>query len=291
MSETTKNWPDMGRYMNKTIGMTVVALILIGNVVSCRYLMPERYVDYNKGRVPVNLPRDLKNSDKDINIDRARATIITVTADGRMYLGTDHSPIDGRDLGAKIRPLLESQVEEDRIVYLAVDAAADYGYVITACNETRKIESARVGLLVTRVNDDWPSRLLVELPPAPNPQEDVSKLRPNPLTLITTIASDLKVKLNQDPMGSVGDLSPLSQKLQQIFQSRKEQHAYRPGYETAVDVPESERIEKTVTINGPKQLKYGDVAKVIDAVKSAGASPIVLQLDEIRTLTIRQSSY
>lgn len=49
--------------------------------------MPEPYVDYHKGRVPVNLPRDLKVSDVDRGIESSTAVIITVTADGRMYLG------------------------------------------------------------------------------------------------------------------------------------------------------------------------------------------------------------
>ena len=60
-----------------------------------------------------------------------------------------------------------------------------------------------------------------------------------------------------------------------------EQHAYREGYETRVDVPEAERIEKAVTIKAPKRVKYGDVVKVIDVIKGAGSSPIVLQLDDL----------
>ena len=267
--------------MNRKTFLACLSIGVIGSAFSCKYVMPERYVDYNKGRVPVNLPRDLKASDKDSNIEKPSAVIITVTADGRMYLGTDHSSIEARDLSAKTRPLLESQPEEERIAYLAVDTAADYHHVVAVCDEIRKLDSVRVGLLGTRVNDDWPSRLIVELPPLPDPNEDISKLRPNPLTLIVSIAPDLNLKLNQDAMGSTNDLSVVSEKLQQIFRMRLEQHAYRPGYETLVDVPESERIEKTLTIKAPKRVKYGDVVKIIDAVKGAGASPIVLQLDDL----------
>jgi biopolymer transport protein ExbD len=131
----------------------------------------------------------------------------------------------------------------------------------------------------------------VELPPEPNPNEDLINLRPNPLTLIAAIAPDLKVTLNADPIGFVNDLNPLQQRLQEIFKMRTEQHAYREGYETRVDVPESERIEKTITINAPKSVKYGDVVNVIDAVKGAGANPIVLQLDEMRVFTIQERNY
>jgi len=267
--------------MNKTIGVISLTLVLICGAISCKYVMPERNVDYNKGRVPVNLPRDLKDSDKDSNMEKAEAVIITVAADGRIYLGADHSPIEGSELAAKIKRSLESQPPEDRIAYLAADVAADYGNVVSACDEIRKIDLSRAGLMVSKIRDDWPSRLIVELPVEPNPNADLSHLKPNPLTLVVEIRPDLTLKLNQDAIGSVNDLSSLSEKLQQIFRMRLEQHAYREGYETRVDLPESERIEKTLTIKAPRRVKYGDVVKVIDAARGAGARPIVLQLDDL----------
>jgi biopolymer transport protein ExbD len=51
---------------------------------------------------------------------------------------------------------------------------------------------------------------------------------------------------------------------------------------TRLDLPEDVRIEKTVFIKGPRQLPYGEVAKVIDGLKGAGASPIGLQLDDLK---------
>jgi biopolymer transport protein ExbD len=48
---------------------------------------------------------------------------------------------------------------------------------------------------------------------------------------------------------------------------------------TSVDVPEERRIEKTVFIKAPRSISYGEVAKVIDGVKGAGADPVGLQLD------------
>jgi biopolymer transport protein ExbD len=277
------------RPMNRRIVITSITLLLFASTFSCKYVMPERYVDYNKGRVPVNLPRELTASDRDSNIEKESAVIITITADGRMYVGTGHSAVEVRDLGAKIGPSLESQPEEDRIAYLAVDVAADYGQVVAACDQVRKIESARAGLLVNRVRDDWPSRLVVELPPVPDPNPDLSKLKPNPLILVAAITPDLKVMLNTEPMGEVNDLDPLNQKLQQIFRLRTEQFAVRQGYETRSDLPMSERIEKTLIIKAAKSVKYGDVVKVIDAAKAAGAHPIVLQLDEMPLLEIRQT--
>src|SRR5919107_544076 len=112
-----------------------------------------------------------------------------------------------------------------------------------------------------------PSRFKADIPTQRDPNEDLSKLKPNPLTLVVSIATDLSIKLNQDNMGSVNDTAPLAQRLAQVFQQRKEQRAYKVGMETAATVNEDERIEKTVFVKAPRALKYGDVVKVIDAIK------------------------
>lgn len=126
-----------------------------------------------------------------------------------------------------------------------------------------------------------PSRFRAEIPTQRDPNEDISQLKPNPLTLVVSISTDLQIKLNQDPMGSVNDPSPLAAKLQQTFQQRKEQRAYKVGMETATNIPEEQRIEKTVFVKAPRALKYGEVVKVIDAIKGAGANPVGLQVDDL----------
>jgi biopolymer transport protein ExbD len=126
-----------------------------------------------------------------------------------------------------------------------------------------------------------PSRFKADIPTQKDPNEDLSKLKPNPLTLVVSITPDLQLKVNQDSIGSVNDTGPLSQKLRQVFQDRKTQRAYRVGMETRTEVPEEERIEKTVFVKAPRSLKYGDVVKVIDAIKGAGASPVGLQVDDL----------
>jgi len=126
-----------------------------------------------------------------------------------------------------------------------------------------------------------PSRFKADIPTQRDPNEDVSQLKPNPLTLVVSITTDLQIKLNQDTMGSVNDTGALAAKLQQTFSQRREQHAYKVGMETATNVPEDQRIEKTVFVKAPRALHYGDVVKVIDAIKGAGASPVGLQVDDL----------
>ena len=117
-----------------------------------------------------------------------------------------------------------------------------------------------------------PSRFEAKIPSEPDPNQDLSQIKPNPLTLVVTIASDLKLKLNQDEMGSVNDTGPLSSRLAQLFQQRKEQNAFRVG---------TTEVEKTVFIKAPRSMQYGNVVKVIDAIKGAGANPVGLQVDDL----------
>jgi biopolymer transport protein ExbD len=126
-----------------------------------------------------------------------------------------------------------------------------------------------------------PSRFKADIPTQRDPNEQIQNLKPNPLTLVVSITPDLQVKLNQDAMGSVNDTTTLAAKLQQTFQQRKEQHAYKVGMETATNVSEDQRIEKTVFVKAPRALHYGDVVKVIDAIKGAGANPVGLQVDDL----------
>src|ERR1700752_200153 len=126
-----------------------------------------------------------------------------------------------------------------------------------------------------------PSRFKADIPTQRDPNEDLSKLKPNPLTLVVTISPDLQIKLNQDSLGSVNDTAPLAQKLAQTFAQRKEQRAYKIGMEARADLKAEDRIGKTVFVKAPRATKYGDVVKVIDAIKGAGASPVGLQVDDL----------
>ena len=124
-----------------------------------------------------------------------------------------------------------------------------------------------------------PTRFKALVPSEPPPSNE--PIKPNPLTLVVSIDKDLKLKLNLDDAGSVNDTGGLSAKLASIFQDRRANHAYEPGKETRVDLPEEERIAKAVFVKAPRSLPYGEVVKVIDAIKGAGGNPIGLQIDDL----------
>jgi biopolymer transport protein ExbD len=82
-------------------------------------------------------------------------------------------------------------------------------------------------------------------------------------------------------MGTVDDLSPLSSRLRSVFEERTRLRVYRSDMLEGLDIPEQQRIEKTVFIKAPRSISYGEVMRVFDALKATGAEPIGLQLDNL----------
>ncbi len=50
--------------------------------------------------------------------------------------------------------------------------------------------------------------------------------------------------------------------------------------ESRIDLPQSERIEKTLYVKADQSLKYGEVLKLIDELKGTGANPIGVVIDD-----------
>ncbi len=81
-------------------------------------------------------------------------------------------------------------------------------------------------------------------------------------------------------MGRLDDTSRLKGKFAEIFRQRLEYRAYRVGMESRIDLPQSERIEKTLYVKADQSLKYGEVLKLIDELKGTGANPIGVVIDD-----------
>lgn len=126
-----------------------------------------------------------------------------------------------------------------------------------------------------------PARFLAQVP---SPPDNSVPLNPNDLTLVVTIEPDRTLKLNRltEDMGTVDDPAKLSARLASLFAERTRNHVYRQSMLLRVDLPERMRIEKTVFIKAPRSLTYGEVARVMDGLKGAGADPVGLQLDDLR---------
>ena len=122
-----------------------------------------------------------------------------------------------------------------------------------------------------------PFRFAAQLPAPPD-----DRLEPGEHTLVVTIEADRTLKLNQlTDMGTVDQPLKLVQTLAELFQQRARNRVYRPEMLTRTDIPERFRIQKTVFIKAPRSIPYGEVTKIVDCIKGAGADPIGLQLDRL----------
>ena len=141
-------------------------------------------------------------------------------------------------------------------------------------NVTPLIDVLLVLLIIFMViTPSKPSRFEAKVPAEPKDEEKNVILKPNPNTLIVFINRDGgKLRLNQDDIGDVSDTAPLTARLEEVFKDRESRGVLREG---------TNEVEKTIFIKAPRSVKYGDVVKVIDAAKTAGAEPIGLQIDDL----------
>ena len=117
-----------------------------------------------------------------------------------------------------------------------------------------------------------PSKFEAKVPAEPKDDQQVVA-KPNPLTLVVTLDKSGAIQLNKETMGNVADTTNLTTKLMQVFKDRTDSGtALKEG---------TNEVEKTLFVKAPRSIKYGDVVKVIDAVKVAGAQPIGLQIDDL----------
>ena len=112
-----------------------------------------------------------------------------------------------------------------------------------------------------------PASFKAKLPSEPDITGNVN---PDPRTLIIRIDSRLALTLNTHTgLGTTDDPSALVAKLKDTFEQREANGVF----------DEKGNVLKTVFIKAPRNIGYGNVVKVIDAAKMAGAEPMALQID------------
>jgi biopolymer transport protein ExbD len=157
---------------------------------------------------------------------------------------------------------------------MGMSSGGSSGGAVPNINVTPLIDVLLVLLIIFMViTPSKPSRFEAKVPAEPKDEEKNVILKPNPNTLIVFVNREgAKLRLNQDDIGDVSDTTPLTAKLEEVFKDRESRGVLREG---------TNEVEKTIFIKAPKSVKYGDVVKVIDAVKLAGAQPIGLQIDDL----------
>lgn len=107
----------------------------------------------------------------------------------------------------------------------------------------------------------------------PSEPTDEDRVEAHPDTLAVIIAADHSVRLNSEGgLGTVSDPEGLIARLKDVFAQRAANGSTSAGL-----------AERTVFIKAPRSLDYGSVARIVDAVKLAGATPISLQIDHLES--------
>ena len=157
---------------------------------------------------------------------------------------------------------------------MSMSTGSSKGGAVPQINVTPLIDVLLVLIIIFMVITPLkPSRFEAKVPAEPKPEDQQVNPKPNPLTLVVAInKSDRKITLNNEDMGNVSDASALTERLLAEFKQREANGAFREG---------TNEVEKTLFIKSPRSVKYGDVVRVIDAAKQAGAQPIGLQIDDL----------
>jgi len=160
--------------------------------------------------------------------------------------------------------------------------AATKSAVAPEVNVTPLIDILLVLLIIFMVITPLRPARFKTLVPEPVDNPDV---RPSPRTLLVSVEGDLSIRLirGRDTIaeGTVGDAGGWAARLAEEWRERKAVGRWKAGLEGRADLAPDERIERTVFIKAPRSVRYGEVAKVIDAVKGAGADPVGLQTEAL----------
>ena len=115
-----------------------------------------------------------------------------------------------------------------------------------------------------------PAAFNAKVPSEPTHNDAVTA---NDKSLVVSLNLDFSVNLNKSTdLGTSSDPQKLIQKLSETFNAREANAVFRDG---------TNEVEKTVFIKAPRSIPYGEVVKIVDAIKISGASPIGLQIDDL----------
>ena len=115
----------------------------------------------------------------------------------------------------------------------------------------------------------------------PAPPEDLIE-RQSPRTLVVSVEGGA-LRLTRGATvvaeGSIAEPGEVASRLAREWRERIAAGDWKEGFDARTDLAPDRRIERTVFIRAPGSIHYGEVARVIDAVKGAGAEPVGLQTD------------
>jgi len=139
---TKREAPGAVSDINVTPLVDVMLVLLIIFMVITPMLQKGVSVDLAR----VNNPRDMHDADKE------DATVLAITRDGKMYLGSDSITVD--KITAKVKDRVADKL--DKTVYIKSDARAKYGDVVAVVDAVRAAGVDAIGLLADKVQSRRP---------------------------------------------------------------------------------------------------------------------------------------
>lgn len=225
--------------------------------------------------------------------------------------------ITNQELPGAIVRSMEDKTPDRRMVYFKCDVNASYDSVLKIFAAIRKADVDKIGLVVigakdlddpyqtapvmyeVRLQEPFSFNIVQSGPPVLKKDKVASRTvdvreeiindavsrKPNPLTLIAAVDKDGKLLLNNEymgnisdhgmkhqDMGAVTDTTKLETMLTRIFKERENNGVFREG---------TNEVEKMIYIKASKSTKYGDFIKLVEALKTSGAEPIGVQIDNV----------
>lgn len=181
------------------------------------------------------------------------AVVVSIPLDDEFYFGK--TKVSQLDLVEKIKLALKDKPADEQIVYVKAGVSVKYSSVVSVVNAIRASGIDRIGLVADK-------KTLPDVKPGhqPRPASPVSSGANGPLVvpiIVIDVRSKTRLRLDSKPIV----LSQLRIRLEKLLALRE---------------------SKAVLVKAPRNMSYGDVVKLIDIVKSAGAEPIGLEVDNLR---------
>jgi biopolymer transport protein ExbD len=148
------------------------------------------------------------------------------------------------------------------IVIVKADDSLNFGKIVEVIKSLRVSPEQKIKLQISK-------NYFAAIPP---PINENNFPKPNPNFLLVKLQDDAKISLNTESFGDFNNITPLKEKLREIFKQREAFGILRPG---------TNEVEKTVFIAVPVTVKFSDVIKLIQEVADAGAEPIGVQIEEL----------
>ncbi len=264
------------------IAAAMIEILLIATAVAIPFLINEP----KRKDETVNLPENVKYVEFDHDIDKETSMVVTLASDNKLFIRQENNVsgkiertekiITREELPEKLKKFSEVMSPDKQIVYLKADVGASYDNVLQIFEIIRKAAISKAGLVVVGEKKEsdpyqtYSAKFEVKLPEPPDKAHE--PVKPNPLTLVAMLNSDGTLKLNNEDMGMISDPERLENRLREVFKYRENDGVFRVG---------TNEVEKTVFLKVSKSSKYGDFIKLVEAVKSAGAAPIGIQIDDL----------